>query len=66
VYRYAGDSAPGDTNGQGIGGVWWALDVDGNPISTTADAGAGGGVSDSGEGEADTTSSAPSAGGYNY
>ena len=68
VYRYAGDSAPGDTNGQGIGGIWWALDVDGNPISTTADAGAGGdgGVSDSGEGEADTTTSAPSAGGYNY
>jgi predicted lipoprotein with Yx(FWY)xxD motif len=67
VYRYAGDSAPGDTNGQGIGGIWWALDVDGNPISTTGGgAGGQGGVSDSGEGEADPTTSAPSAGGYNY
>ena len=25
LYRYAGDAAPGDTNGQGIGGVWFAV-----------------------------------------
>jgi predicted lipoprotein with Yx(FWY)xxD motif len=24
LYTYAGDSAPGDTNGQGIGGKWYA------------------------------------------
>ena len=25
LYRYAGDSAPGDVNGEGIGGVWFAV-----------------------------------------
>jgi len=24
LYRYAGDSAPGDVNGEGVGGVWFA------------------------------------------
>ena len=24
LYHYSGDSAPGDTNGQGIGGIWFA------------------------------------------
>jgi predicted lipoprotein with Yx(FWY)xxD motif len=32
LYYFAGDSAPGDTNGQGQGGVWYALDPAGNPI----------------------------------
>jgi predicted lipoprotein with Yx(FWY)xxD motif len=27
VYRYAGDSGPGQSNGQGIGGVWFAVKV---------------------------------------
>jgi predicted lipoprotein with Yx(FWY)xxD motif len=32
LYFFAGDSAPGDVNGQGSGGVWYALDPTGNPI----------------------------------
>ena len=30
VYTYAGDG-PGDTSGQGVGGVWWVLDPTGTP-----------------------------------
>ena len=33
LYHFAGDSAPGDTNGQGSGGVWFVLDFDGNQIT---------------------------------
>ncbi|GKQ39736.1 SCO0930 family lipoprotein [Streptomyces sp. A012304] len=29
VYRYAKDTGPGDTNGQGVGGKWFALAPDG-------------------------------------
>jgi predicted lipoprotein with Yx(FWY)xxD motif len=29
VYTYAGDNAPGDLNGQGKGGVWFAVTSDG-------------------------------------
>ncbi len=29
LYRYAGDSKPGDTNGQGIGGRWYVVTVTG-------------------------------------
>ena len=25
LYRFAGDAAPGDTNGQGSGGVWFVV-----------------------------------------
>ena len=32
LYRFAGDSAPGDTNGQGSGGVWFAVAADGTLI----------------------------------
>ena len=32
LYFFAGDSAPGDTNGQGQGGVWYVLDPTGNAI----------------------------------
>ena len=32
LYLFAGDSAPGDTNGQGQGDVWYVLDPNGNPI----------------------------------
>jgi predicted lipoprotein with Yx(FWY)xxD motif len=27
IYRYIGDKAPGQTNGQGVGGVWWVIKV---------------------------------------
>lgn len=33
LYYYAGDSAAGDTNGQGVGGIWWVLDPAGEKIS---------------------------------
>jgi len=32
LYYYASDSAAGDVNGQGSGGVWWVLDATGTPI----------------------------------
>jgi predicted lipoprotein with Yx(FWY)xxD motif/murein L,D-transpeptidase YcbB/YkuD len=34
LYLFSGDSAPGDTNGQGQGGVWYVIDPTGNPIDT--------------------------------
>ena len=33
LYYFAGDSSPGDTNGQGVGDVWYVLGSDGNPIT---------------------------------
>jgi predicted lipoprotein with Yx(FWY)xxD motif len=32
LYRFAGDAAPGDINGQGSGGVWFAVAADGTLI----------------------------------
>jgi len=32
LYRFAGDHAPGDVNGQGSGGVWFAMAPDGTLI----------------------------------
>jgi len=32
LYSFAGDAAPGDVNGQGIGGVWYVLDAEGNAV----------------------------------
>jgi len=32
LYLYAPDAAPGDINGQGVGGVWFVVDTDGNMI----------------------------------
>lgn len=34
LYYFAGDSAAGDTNGQGVGGIWWVLDPAGERITT--------------------------------
>ena len=31
LYYYASDSAPGDSSGQGVSGVWWVLGPDGTP-----------------------------------
>jgi predicted lipoprotein with Yx(FWY)xxD motif len=36
LYRFSGDSAPGDTSGQGVGGVWHVAGADGNPSNPTA------------------------------
>ena len=33
LYTFAGDAGPGDTNGQGIGDVWFVMGADGNGIS---------------------------------
>ncbi|MDQ0597251.1 putative lipoprotein with Yx(FWY)xxD motif [Streptomyces canus] len=32
IYTFAGDKKPGDTNGQGVGGTWYAVAPDGKPI----------------------------------
>jgi predicted lipoprotein with Yx(FWY)xxD motif len=32
VYRYSGDSAPGDTNGEGISGVWFVVSSTGDAV----------------------------------
>jgi predicted lipoprotein with Yx(FWY)xxD motif len=46
LYYYSGDSAPGDVNGQGSGGVWFAVNAD----TTLVDApGAGGQSGDQGD-----------------
>lgn len=33
LYYFAGDATAGDTNGQGVGGVWWVLSPAGDKIS---------------------------------
>ncbi|MFF9525127.1 SCO0930 family lipoprotein [Streptomyces achromogenes] len=32
VYTFSGDKAPGNTNGQGVGGTWYAVSPDGKPV----------------------------------
>lgn len=32
LYHFAGDDAPGDTNGQGIGDVWYVVSPGGEPV----------------------------------
>jgi len=39
VYTYADDAAPGDVNGQGVGGKWYVVDGDGNAVTTAAGSG---------------------------
>ena len=44
LYRYAGDAARGQTNGQGLdtsGGEWWVLSPAGNKIVTSGTSGPG-------------------------
>lgn len=38
LYRFAEDAAPGDTKGEGVGGTWRAVGVDGKPASAAAKA----------------------------
>jgi predicted lipoprotein with Yx(FWY)xxD motif len=45
LYGYSGDTAPGDTNGEGIGGVWFVVSAVGDPVQQ---AGGGGTASSSG------------------
>lgn len=36
LYYFAGDSAAGDTNGQGVGDVWFVVGADGEAIESAA------------------------------
>ncbi len=33
LYYFSGDDAPGDTNGQGVGDVWYVMSPEGDPIT---------------------------------
>jgi predicted lipoprotein with Yx(FWY)xxD motif len=39
LYHFAGDAKPGDTNGQGVGNVWFAVTADGQLVETEATGG---------------------------
>jgi predicted lipoprotein with Yx(FWY)xxD motif len=34
LYYFAGDTGPGQTNGQGSGGQWWIVGLNGEPVKT--------------------------------
>ena len=34
LYFFAGDAAPGDINGQGVGGKWYVVDGEGNAVKS--------------------------------
>lgn len=36
LYTFAPDTAAGDTKGQGVGGIWWAVGADGAKIGTAS------------------------------
>jgi predicted lipoprotein with Yx(FWY)xxD motif len=39
LYRFSGDKAPGQTNGQGFaGGIWWVVGADGGKVTGTTPA----------------------------
>jgi predicted lipoprotein with Yx(FWY)xxD motif len=39
LYIYSGDSAPGDTNGEGISGLWFAVSTAGDKVEASAGGG---------------------------
>jgi len=39
LYHYSGDSAAGNVNGQGIGGIWWVVGPNGVKITSAASGG---------------------------
>jgi predicted lipoprotein with Yx(FWY)xxD motif len=39
LYYFAGDAKPGDTNGQGVGSVWFAVSADGELVKAKASGG---------------------------
>jgi predicted lipoprotein with Yx(FWY)xxD motif len=41
LYYFAGDAKPGDTNGQGVGSVWFAVGADGELVEEKAAGGGG-------------------------
>ncbi|KQV04433.1 MULTISPECIES: hypothetical protein [unclassified Kitasatospora] len=42
LYRFAGDKAPGETNGQGVGGTWFIAAPDGKKAAAAAGTGGNG------------------------
>jgi predicted lipoprotein with Yx(FWY)xxD motif len=36
VYHYAADSNPGDTTGEGVGGIWFVVSKDGSPVKSAS------------------------------
>jgi predicted lipoprotein with Yx(FWY)xxD motif len=69
VYLYAGDSKPGDVNGQGVGGIWHAIAPTGIVITKTAKSASTAGGSSSSTSSGSTSksggsSSGGSSGGY--
>jgi predicted lipoprotein with Yx(FWY)xxD motif len=50
LYRFSGDSAPGDVNGQGVGEVWFVVGADGSLIKDAAAAASSGGSAGEGDG----------------
>ena len=36
LYYFANDAQPGDMNGQGVGGVWFVIGTDGEPVEAAA------------------------------
>jgi predicted lipoprotein with Yx(FWY)xxD motif len=48
LYLFSGDQQPGDTNGQGVGGVWFAVTPAGGLVGTTGGGNDGGGESGGG------------------
>ena len=44
LYTFSGDTAAGDTNGQGIGGIWFVVGPDGQMIQDAAGGAGGGGA----------------------
>lgn len=60
LYTFSGDSAPGDTNGQGSGGIWFAASPSGELIQDGADSGS------SGDGESTETTEADDGGDTGY
>jgi predicted lipoprotein with Yx(FWY)xxD motif len=60
LYMYGGDAVPGDVTGQGSGGVWFAVGVDGRLIRGNAPAGESDGAA------ATTVPADPYAGGNEY
>ena len=43
LYLYSGDTAPGDANGESIGGVWFAVTTQGTPAKPSSGSKSGGG-----------------------
>jgi predicted lipoprotein with Yx(FWY)xxD motif len=48
LYRYAGDAAPGDATGEGVGGVWFVARPDGSVPSASSEPSADASADDSG------------------